>query len=101
MCLRWFPIPPKGLIRQISEWYTLPQDCLVRPLPGAAAPPVRRHLRFMAPRARSALCDLAVFFTICALVGSVMQRKVGAQSSQDESQIRDSLKTFTDVYALV
>jgi carboxyl-terminal processing protease len=30
-----------------------------------------------------------------------MQRKVGAQSSQDESQIRDSLKTFTDVYALV
>jgi carboxyl-terminal processing protease len=34
-------------------------------------------------------------------VGSVMQRKVGAQSSQDESQIRDSLKTFTDVYALV
>lgn len=30
-----------------------------------------------------------------------MQRKVGAQSSQDESQIRDSLKSFTDVYALV
>lgn len=30
-----------------------------------------------------------------------MQRKVGAQSSEDESQIRDSLKNFTDVYALV
>jgi carboxyl-terminal processing protease len=55
----------------------------------------------MTNRARRALLALAVFFTVCAVVGSVMQRKVGAQSSQDESQIRDSLKTFTDVYALV
>ena len=30
-----------------------------------------------------------------------LQRKVGAQSSQDESRIRDSLKSFTDVYAIV
>src|ERR1700728_2689413 len=43
----------------------------------------------MTPRARRALFSLVLFFT------------VGAQSSQDESQIRDSLKTFTDVYALV
>ena len=28
-------------------------------------------------------------------------QKVGAQSSEDESQIRDSLKSFTNVYALV
>ncbi|HUB29126.1 MAG TPA: S41 family peptidase [Terracidiphilus sp.] len=55
----------------------------------------------MSPRARRALFTLVLFFTVCAVVGSVMQRKVGAQSSQDESQIRDSLKTFTDVYALV
>jgi carboxyl-terminal processing protease len=55
----------------------------------------------MTPRARRALFTLIVFFTVCAVVGSVMQRKVGAQSSQDESQIRDSLKSFTDVYALV
>jgi carboxyl-terminal processing protease len=55
----------------------------------------------MTPRARRALFTLVLFFTVCAVVGSVMQRKVGAQSSQDESQIRDSLKTFTDVYALV
>jgi carboxyl-terminal processing protease len=55
----------------------------------------------MTPRARRALFTLILFFTVCAVVGSVMQRKVGAQSSQDESQIRDSLKTFTDVYALV
>ncbi|MGA8731102.1 MAG: S41 family peptidase, partial [Terracidiphilus sp.] len=55
----------------------------------------------MTPRARRALFTLILFFTVCAVVGSVMQRKVGAQSSEDESQIRDSLKTFTDVYALV
>ena len=55
----------------------------------------------MTPRARRAIFTLALFFTVCALVGSVMQRRVGAQSSQDESQIRDSLKTFTDVYAIV
>ncbi len=35
------------------------------------------------------------------MAGTFLQRKVGAQSSQDESQIRDSLKSFTDVYALV
>src|SRR5580698_6566413 len=55
----------------------------------------------MTPRARRAAFTLILFFTVCAVVGSVMQRKVGAQSSEDESQIRDSLKTFTDVYALV
>ncbi len=55
----------------------------------------------MTPRARRALFSLVLFFTVCAVVGSVMQRKVGAQSSEDESQIRDSLKTFTNVYALV
>jgi carboxyl-terminal processing protease len=55
----------------------------------------------MTPRARRVLFTLVLFFTVCAVVGSMMQRKVGAQSSQDESQIRDSLKTFTDVYALV
>jgi carboxyl-terminal processing protease len=30
-----------------------------------------------------------------------MQRRVGAQSAEDQSQLRDSLKTFTNVYALV
>ncbi|KAA6456850.1 S41 family peptidase [Acidobacteria bacterium AB60] len=55
----------------------------------------------MTPRARRAIFSLVLFFAICALVGSVLQRRVGAQSSEDESQIRDSLKTFTNVYALV
>jgi carboxyl-terminal processing protease len=55
----------------------------------------------MTPRARRALFTLVLFFAVCAVVGSVLQRKVGAQSSEDESQIRDSLKSFTNVYALV
>ena len=55
----------------------------------------------MTPRARRALFTLVLFFTVCAVLGSVLQRKVGAQSSEDESQIRDNLKAFTDVYALV
>jgi carboxyl-terminal processing protease len=55
----------------------------------------------MTPPARRALFSLIVFFAVCAVAGAFLQRRVGAQSSQDESQIRDSLKSFTDVYAIV
>jgi carboxyl-terminal processing protease len=55
----------------------------------------------MTPRARRVLFALAVFFTICAVAGTFVERRVGAQSSQDESQLRDSLRTFSDVYAVV
>jgi carboxyl-terminal processing protease len=55
----------------------------------------------MTPRARRALFTVVLFFAVCAMVGSVMQRKVGAQSSADESQLRDNLKSFTNVYAVV
>ena len=55
----------------------------------------------MTPRARRALFTVALFFAVCAVAGSVLQRRVGAQSSADESQLRDSLKSFTNVYALV
>jgi carboxyl-terminal processing protease len=55
----------------------------------------------MTPRARRALFTTIVFFVVCAMAGSLLQRKVGAQSSEDESQIRDNLKQFTNVYALV
>jgi len=67
--------------------------------PAAAA--VRRFLLPMTPRARRALFTLIVFFSVCALAGSILQRRVGAQSSADESQLRDNLKSFTNVYALV
>lgn len=55
----------------------------------------------MTPRARRALFSLILFFAVCAVAGSILQRKVGAQSSEDESQLRDNLKAFTNVYALV
>jgi carboxyl-terminal processing protease len=55
----------------------------------------------MTPRARRALFTLVLFFAVCAVAGSVLQRSVGAQSSADESQLRDSLKSFTNVYSLV
>jgi carboxyl-terminal processing protease len=55
----------------------------------------------MTPRARRAFFTVVVFLSVCAIVGSVVQRKVGAQSSVDESQLRDNLKSFTNVYALV
>ncbi len=55
----------------------------------------------MTPRARRALFFLIVFFAVCAVAGSLLQRKVGAQTSEDQSQLRDSLRTFASVYALV
>jgi carboxyl-terminal processing protease len=55
----------------------------------------------MTPRARRSIFTLALFFAACAIAGVILERRVGAQSSQDESQLRDSLKSFTDVYAIV
>jgi carboxyl-terminal processing protease len=55
----------------------------------------------MTPRARRAFFTVVIFFAVCAFAGSVLQRRVGAQSSADESQLRDSLKSFTNVYSLV
>jgi carboxyl-terminal processing protease len=55
----------------------------------------------MTPRARRVLFSVVLFFAVCAIVGSVLQRRVGAQSSEDKSQIHDSLKSFANVYALV
>ncbi len=55
----------------------------------------------MTSRARRAFFAVVLFFAICAVAGSLLQSKVGAQSSADESQLRDNLKTFTNVYSLV
>jgi carboxyl-terminal processing protease len=55
----------------------------------------------MSSRARRALFTVVLFFAVCAVVGTLLQRRVGAQSAEDESQLRDSLKAFTNVYALV
>jgi carboxyl-terminal processing protease len=55
----------------------------------------------MTPRARRALFAVTLFFAVCAVAGSLLQGKVGAESSADQSQLRDSLRSFANVYALV
>jgi carboxyl-terminal processing protease len=55
----------------------------------------------MAPRTRRALFSVTLFLLSCAVLGSFISRKVAAQSASDESTLRDSLHSFTNVYSLV
>lgn len=55
----------------------------------------------MAPRTRRALFSATVFLATCAVAGSFINQRVSAQSASDESTLRDSLHSFTNVYALV
>ncbi len=55
----------------------------------------------MPSRTRRTLVSLAVFFTACGLIGSVINKRVDAQSEADESSLRDSLRSFTSVYQVV
>ena len=49
-----------------------------------------------------ALCCLqSSFLAACGFTGSLLGGQVAAQSATDESSLRDSMKSFTDVYALV
>jgi carboxyl-terminal processing protease len=50
---------------------------------------------------RRALSVAVIFLAVCAVAGSLFGRDVAAQSATDESTLRDSMKQFTDVYALV
>jgi len=81
--------------------YSSPKTAPPAPFWELAVSAVWRFFPLMTPRARRALFSVVLFFAVCAVVGNVLQRKVGAQSSADESQLRDSLKTFTDVYSIV
>ena len=63
---------------------------------------LRPRPHIMAIHARDAHCFLQRFFlTACGFTGSLLGGKVAAQSATDESTLRDSLHSFTDVYALV
>jgi carboxyl-terminal processing protease len=55
----------------------------------------------MAPRTRRALFTASLFLATCAIIGSLINQKVAAQSATDESTLRDSLHSFTNVYSLV
>ena len=55
----------------------------------------------MVNRTRRALFSAALFLATCAVAGSVYSSKVSAQSASQESTLRDSLHSFTDVYGIV
>ncbi len=50
---------------------------------------------------RRALFSATVFLAVCGVAGSVLGSKVAAQSATDESNLRDSMRSFTSVYSLV
>jgi carboxyl-terminal processing protease len=50
---------------------------------------------------RRALFAATIFLAACGFAGSLLGGRVAAQSATDESALRDSMKSFTDVYALV
>jgi carboxyl-terminal processing protease len=55
----------------------------------------------MSHRARRAFFTIVLFFAVCAVTGSLLQSRVGAQSANEAGDFRDSYKQFTDVYSLV
>src|SRR5271154_3680333 len=61
----------------------------------------RRISSRMSSRLRRTIFSLVVFFSACGLAGMFISQKGGAHSSTDESQFRDSLKSFTNVYQIV
>ena len=60
-----------------------------------------RGLYPMVNRTRRAFFTATVFLAICAVAGTVYSGKVSAQSATQESSLRDSLHSFTDVYGIV
>jgi carboxyl-terminal processing protease len=55
----------------------------------------------MTPRNRRSLLFVVVFLVVCGVAGAFLDRSVGAQTSSDQSTLRDSLKQFTNVYSIV
>ena len=55
----------------------------------------------MASRTRRFLFSILLFFVVCGFLGTVVSQRLGAQSSTDESALRDDLRSFTSVYDLV
>ncbi len=55
----------------------------------------------MVNRTRRSLFSATIFLTTCAIAGSMYGGKVSAQSASQESTLRDSLHSFTDVYGIV
>src|SRR5271170_2718190 len=80
------------------RWYTRLNHAPGKSCPGKREP---KDFSRMSSRVRRSLFSLILFFAACGLAGMFISQKVGAQSSTDESQFRDSLKSFTNVYQIV
>ena len=50
---------------------------------------------------RRALFSASLFLAVCGVAGSLLGVHVSAQSANDQTTVRDSLHSFTDVYSLV
>ena len=50
---------------------------------------------------RRALFSATLFLAVCGVTGSVLSGHVAAQSAYNESALRDSMQSFTDVYSVV
>ncbi|MGI8770125.1 MAG: S41 family peptidase, partial [Acidobacteriaceae bacterium] len=55
----------------------------------------------MPSRTRRPVFAALVFLAACGVAGTFVEHKVGAQSSADESVLRNDLHSFTTVYDLV
>lgn len=55
----------------------------------------------MTSRTRRSLLFVVVFLVVCGAAGAFLYRNVGAQTSSDQSTLRESLKQFTNVYSIV
>ncbi|HET9101441.1 MAG TPA: S41 family peptidase [Acidobacteriaceae bacterium] len=55
----------------------------------------------MTSRTRRSLLFVVVFLVVCGAAGAFLDRNVGAQTSSDQSNLRESLKQFTNVYSIV
>ena len=55
----------------------------------------------MFTRTRRAIFTAALFLATCAVAGSFYGARVSAQSASQESTLRDSLHSFTDIYGIV
>jgi len=55
----------------------------------------------MPQRVRRSAFTVILVLAVCAVSGSLLQRRVGAQVATEAGDFRDSYKQFTDVYALV
>jgi carboxyl-terminal processing protease len=55
----------------------------------------------MTSRTRRSLLLVVVFLVVCGAAGAFLDRNVGAQTSSDQSTLRDSLKQFTNIYSIV